>query len=38
MEGEGSGDDGLEPLFPSVGGTSSRDFNLFSQAEMTGGV
>jgi hypothetical protein len=37
-EGEGSGDDGLEPLFPSAGGTSSGGFNFFSQAELTDGL
>jgi hypothetical protein len=38
MEGEGVEDDGLEPLFPLVGGASSCGLNLFCQIDLTGGV
>ncbi|CAL4952358.1 unnamed protein product [Urochloa decumbens] len=38
MDGEGTGDDGLTPLFPPAGGASSHGFNLFSQVDSTGGV
>ena len=37
MEGDGTGHDGLDPLFPSAG-ASYAGFNLFSQQGSTGGA